>query len=100
MRFPARPGAADELAALLVRVADGLRDTPSCVSWIVARNSAHPDEVWVQELWASEAAAEAALAATPSGEGPRPADVMALCAGAPTRFDLTPIGGVGFTAEG
>jgi hypothetical protein len=96
MCFPAEPGRADELAGLLVQVAEGLQGTPGCVSWIVARNPEAPDEVWVQELWESEEAAEAALAAAPSGDGPKPEDVMALCAGRPSRTDLTPLGGVGF----
>jgi quinol monooxygenase YgiN len=96
MVFPAKPGSADELAGLLVQVADRLKGTPGCISWIVARNPEAPDDVWVQELWESEEAAEAALAAEDTGEGPKPADVMALVDGRPSRTDLTPVGGVGF----
>lgn len=50
----------------------------------------------MQELWESEAAAEAALAAGATGAGPGPADVMALVDGRPSRTDLAPVGGVGF----
>jgi quinol monooxygenase YgiN len=95
MCFRAEPGRADELAGLLVQVADGLRSADGCINWFVARNPAAPDEVWVQELWASEEDAERALASADSASGPSPADVMALCAGPPQRTDLTPIGGVG-----
>ncbi len=96
MCFKAQPGSADELAALLVRVADGLHATPGCLSWIVARNPDAADEVWVQELWESVDAAERALAGEDAGDGPSPADVLALCDGMPRRTDLTPVGGVGF----
>ena len=95
MVFPAKAGSGDELARLLVAVADGLRETPGCIAWIVSRNAEEPDEVWVQELWEGEEAAEAALAADDEGDGPEPADVMALCAGRPSRTDLIPVGGVG-----
>jgi heme-degrading monooxygenase HmoA len=97
MCFTAMPGRADELADLFVQVASGLRSVPGCISWIVARNPQVADEVWIQELWVSSDAAEQALAAQDSGEGPQPADVMALCAGPPQRIDLTPVGGVGFS---
>lgn len=94
--FSAKPGAADQLAALLVQVSDGLRDAPGCLAWIVSRNPEAPEEVWVQELWESEEAAEAALAAGATGAGPGPADVMALVDGRPSRTDLAPVGGVEF----
>ena len=95
--FPAQPGRADELAGLFVQVAEGLRSAPGCISWIVARNPQSPEEVWVQELWASEDAAEQALASQDAGEGPKPEEVMALCAGPPRRTDLTAVGGVGYS---
>lgn len=97
MCFTAKEGAADELAALLVRVADGLKTTPGCLSWIVARNPQAPAEVWVQELWESAEHAEAALAAEQDPDLPGPADVMALVGAPPQRTDLDPVGGVGFT---
>ena len=96
MRFTARPGAADELASLLVRVADSLRSTPGCVMWLVARNPDAESEVWVLEQWESAAAADQALAAEGDGDAPRPEDVLALCAGMPQRTDLTLVGGIGF----
>lgn len=49
----------------------------------------------MQELWATEQAAEQALAAAEGGDGPKPSDVMALRVGPPRRTDLTPVGGVG-----
>lgn len=99
MCFTARQGAADELARLLVQVADGLRSTPGCLSWIVARNPEAADEVWVQELWESATAAATALAAEDPDDGPTPADVLALCDGMPRRTDLTVVGGVGFVED-
>lgn len=95
VRFTARPGRAEELEHLLVQVAEGLRGTPGCELWLVSRNPAAPGEVWVQELWASAEAAEAALSAAPSGDGPSPADIMPLLEGPPTRIDLEPLGGAG-----
>ena len=100
MIFVAKPGAADELARLMVEVSEGLRSAPGCVAWIVSRNPEAESEVWIQELWESEADAETALASSDEGTGPSPADVMALVDGRPRRTDLTPVGGVGFTNIG
>ncbi|MGH3628156.1 MAG: putative quinol monooxygenase [Sciscionella sp.] len=97
MCFTAAAGRSDELAELLVKVAEGLQSTPGCVYWLVARNRQAPDEIWVQELWATEDAAEDALAGQDVGGGPTPADVMALRAQPPQRTDLSPVGGVGYS---
>lgn len=99
MCFRAEAGAADELARVLVLVSDGLGSMPGCISWIVARNPQEADEVWVQELWSSEQAADEALTAEGTGDGPTPEDVMRLCDGPPRRTDLIPVGGVGFAAS-
>ena len=96
MRFTAHPGRGEELAALLLRVADGLAGVEGCVTWLVARDPGAPDQVWVQELWASEAHAEAALTPPPravTARGRRTS--WRSWRRAPERTDLEVLGGVG-----
>ncbi|GLY64941.1 putative quinol monooxygenase [Amycolatopsis taiwanensis] len=101
MTMNARPGRGDDLAAALVAVANGLRDFPGCEAYVISQDRANPDTVYVVEMWADEAAADAALdaARTATGDGVSISDVLAMLAGQPHRVDLIPLGGVGLTAD-
>ena len=57
-KIDAVPGERDALAEILL---NGLRDMPGCVSYVVARDSADADALWVTEVWESEAAHRASL---------------------------------------
>ncbi|MDO0932142.1 antibiotic biosynthesis monooxygenase family protein [Streptomyces sp. DG2A-72] len=98
MTMTAHPGKGEELAALLLRVAEGLHGFPGCEIYLISRDSADPDTVHVTEVWRSEADAQAALAASPTAGAPAPADVLALLSSPPRRTDLTVLGGVGLPA--
>lgn len=92
-KITARPGECDALAAILV---DGVAGMPGCLSYIVARDAADADVLWVSEAWDSEASHTASLA-LPSvreaiGKG-RP-----LIAGFETVARTTPIGGHGLVS--
>ncbi len=86
----AAPGKRDELLQILL---EGTRDMPGCLSYIVAKDAADPDGIWITEVWDSEASHQASLslplmrAAIAKG---RP-----LIAGFAERFTTEPIGGVG-----
>lgn len=95
MTFTAAAGRAGDLAALLGRVAEVLDGAPGLRQWLVARDPSGGEDVWVVETWDDAAAADAALAAAGTGDGPSPAEVLALCAGPPRRVDLSPEAGVG-----
>ena len=69
----AKPGNGDALAAELLEVARGLRDAPGCELYVINRDPADRDLVWVTELWRSEQhmrdALESAGAASPARAG-------------------------------
>jgi quinol monooxygenase YgiN len=51
-------GRRDEMLALLL--AD-LKAMPGCLSYVVARDPADPDGIWITEVWDSEASHKASL---------------------------------------
>lgn len=58
-RIVAVAGSRDTLAEVLL---EGTRGMPGCLSYVVARDQADPDALWVTEVWESEAAHRASLA--------------------------------------
>jgi len=84
------PGKRDELIAILL---DGLRDMPGCSSYIVAKDPADENAIWVTEVWDSQESHQASLS-LPSvqeaiGKG------KPLIAGFAERFVTAPVGGHG-----
>lgn len=57
-RLTAQPGRRDDLIAALSR---GTRDMPGCLSYVIAKDAAEEDGVWVTEAWDSEASHDASL---------------------------------------
>ena len=101
VRFTAQPGQGEELARLLLRAADSLRDTPGCELYVVNRSAADPDQIWVTELWLDQHSLDASLERLGTEDGKAQiAAVTALLAGSPERVDLQPLGGVGYLAGG
>jgi quinol monooxygenase YgiN/mannose-6-phosphate isomerase-like protein (cupin superfamily) len=103
MKFTAQPGRGDELAELLLRVADSLREMAGCELYVINRAQAEPDEIWVTELWLSQEALDAALERLRTEEGQaQAAEVMALLDRdhPPERVELEPLGGVGYLPGG
>lgn len=94
-KIDAVPGKRDELAAILL---EGISGMPGCLSYIVARDSADADALWVTEVWDSQDSHKASLS-MPSvqeaiGKG-RP-----LITGFSERFETIPIGGQGLPEPG
>lgn len=58
----AREGCGDELAKLLVIVADTFADDPGCELYLVNRQKNAPDIVWITELWRSQDELDASIA--------------------------------------
>jgi quinol monooxygenase YgiN/quercetin dioxygenase-like cupin family protein len=101
MKFTAQPGRGDELAGLLLRAADSLRDTPGCELYVINRSPADPDVVWVNELWLSQDALDASLEQLRAGDAQaQVAELQALLAGPPERIEVEPLGGVGYLPGG
>lgn len=52
------PGRRDELLAILLEEVGAM---PGCLSYIVARDPADPDAIWITEVWDSQASHTASL---------------------------------------
>jgi quinol monooxygenase YgiN/quercetin dioxygenase-like cupin family protein len=103
MKFTAQPGRGDELAELLLRAADSLRDTAGCELYVVNRAKDEPDQIWVTELWLSQEALDASLEQLRGGEAKAQlGQVMALLDpnNPPERVEVEPLGGVGYIPGG
>ena len=97
----ARASEGPALAAVMQRIAEGLRSTAGCELYVINRTPADPDTVWVNELWSSQEAVDASLQELSTDAGKAQlAEVMALLDGPPERIDVEPLGGVGFLAAG
>ena len=83
-------GQRDALAAILL---EGTQEMPGCLSYVVAKDPADADGLWITEVWDSQTSHEASLklpavqAAIAKG---RP-----LIAGFSNRVETVPLGGVG-----
>jgi quinol monooxygenase YgiN len=93
VRMIATPGGGAALAEGMLRIAEGMRSAPGCELYIVNRTPDEEDAVWVTEVWADEAASDAALERD-LGEAGLGA-VLPLLAGPPEYIELTPVGGPG-----
>jgi quinol monooxygenase YgiN len=89
-KMTAVPGQRDALAAILLEGTDAM---PGCLSYVVAKDPADADALWITEVWENQASHQASLtlptvqAAIKKG---RP-----LIAGFSNRVETTPIGGQG-----
>jgi quinol monooxygenase YgiN len=84
------PGHRDELIELLLADVDAM---PGCLSYVVARDPANANALWITEVWDSQASHKASLSL--------PAVQAAIAKGRPmitgfsNRVETIPIGGFG-----
>jgi quinol monooxygenase YgiN len=87
------PGKRDALVDILMQ---GTLAMPGCLSYVIAKDAADPDAIWVTEAWDSQASHKASLAL--------PAVQQAISRGRPLmagfgeRFQTEPVGGQGLLA--
>jgi quinol monooxygenase YgiN len=91
-RMVARHGHGPELAALLVKAAEGLADDPGCELYLVNSQTGDPDTLWVTELWRSQADLDASIRQITGSE--QVAAAMALVESA-KMIELDLLGGKG-----
>jgi quinol monooxygenase YgiN/mannose-6-phosphate isomerase-like protein (cupin superfamily) len=89
----AKPGRGDELARVMLEVAASLQNIPGCELYVINRDAADADVVWVTEIWRSQQALDASLEA--EGTQERIARVRELVDGF-ERIDVEPLAGVGY----
>ena len=89
-KMTAVAGQRDALAAILL---DGTNAMPGCLSYVIARDPADDNALWITEVWDSQASHQASLtlpAVKTAIEKGRP-----LIAGFSNRVETSPIGGYG-----
>lgn len=89
-KIKAIPGQRDALGVILL---EGTAAMPGCRSYVVARDPADADALWVTEVWDDQAAHRASLA-LPSVQAAI-AKGRPLIAGFGERFETEPLGGHG-----
>jgi quinol monooxygenase YgiN len=89
-QMKAAPGKRDDLVAILAESTEGM---PGCLSYIVARDAADADALWITEVWTDKEnhAASLQLPAVQAAI----AKARPIIAGFGHRFETVPIGGVG-----
>lgn len=89
-KMRAQPGQHDALIAILL---EGTQAMPGCLNYVIAKDSADADALWITEVWDSQASHQASLklasVQAAIGKG-RP-----LIAGFGERFETVPVGGWG-----
>ncbi|ACG78011.1 conserved hypothetical protein [Phenylobacterium zucineum HLK1] len=89
-RMRVQPGRRDAVIAILTRDAAAM---PGCLSYIVAKDPADPDSIWITEAWDSAESHRASLK-LPSVQAAI-AEARPLIAGFGERFETEPVGGHG-----
>lgn len=89
-RMLSTPGRRDDLLAILL---DGQVPMPGCRSYVVARDPASEDGIWVTEVWDSREEHQASLQVAAVRD--TIARARPLIAGFAERFETEPLGGIG-----
>jgi len=89
-KMTAVAGERDALAAILL---DGTHAMPGCLSYVIARDPADENALWITEVWDSQASHKASLS-LPSVQAAI-AKGRPLIAGFSNRVETVPIGGYG-----
>lgn len=93
-KFRAKAGQRDALIAILLESSGGM---PGCLSYIVARDAADEDGIWVTEVWDSQGSHRASLSLP--GVQQAIAKAKPLIAGFGERFETQPVGGYGLSGR-
>jgi quinol monooxygenase YgiN len=86
----AAPGQRDALIAIL---AEGTGEMPGCLSYIVAKDAANSDLIWIAEVWDSKASHDASLK-LPAVQAAI-AKARPIIAGFGQRTETVPVAGIG-----
>ena len=86
----AQPGQRDALIAILL---EGTAAMPGCLSYVIAKDGADPDALWITEAWDSQDSHKASLALASVRDAI--ARGRPLIAGFGERFETEPVGGQG-----
>lgn len=93
-KMRAVPGKRDELISIMMK---GTGKMPGCLSYIIAKDPADENAIWITEVWDGQESHQASLtlpAVQQTITAARP-----LIAGFGERFETLPVGGVGLGAH-
>ncbi|MBT8077506.1 MAG: antibiotic biosynthesis monooxygenase [Gammaproteobacteria bacterium] len=82
----------DELIAILL---EGTKDMPGCLSYVIARDSADDNALWITEVWDNQESHQASLSLEPVQQAI--AKGRPLIAGFGERIETSPVGGYGLS---
>ena len=82
----------DELIAILL---DGTRDMPGCLSYVIAKDAAEKNALWITEVWENQESHAASLSLDSVQQAI--AKGKPLIAGFGERFETEPVGGQGLS---
>lgn len=85
-----KPGSRDALIAILTEGSDAM---PGCLSYVIAKDTADPDAIWITEVWTDKASHQASLK-LPSVQAAI-AKGRPLIAGFAEHFETEPVWGFG-----
>ena len=89
-KIKSTPGKRDELISILI---EGVSGMPGCLSYVVSRDLADDDALWVTEVWDSQESHQASLTLPSVQEAIQKG--RPLIAGFEQRVELEPVGGHG-----
>ena len=89
-KMRAAPGQRDRLVAILL---EATGDMPGCLSYVVARDPADADAIWITEVWDNSASHKASLQLPEVQAAIKQA--MPLIAGFDSSTEIEPVGGFG-----
>ena len=93
-KMTSKPG---KRATLLASILQGAENMPGCLSYIIARDTADENAVWITEVWEDEASHQASLQLPAVREAI--AKAMPLIAGIEPGVVTDPVGGVGLPSR-
>jgi quinol monooxygenase YgiN len=93
-KMTSKPGQRDALLAVLLQ---GAQDMPGCLSYIIARDTADEDAIWITEVWEDEASHQASLQLESVRDAV--AKAMPLISGIEPGTITDPVGGAGLPSR-
>jgi quinol monooxygenase YgiN len=90
----AAPGKRDELLAIL---GESIGDMPGCLSYVIAKDPANADALWITEVWTDKEAHAASLK-LPTVQAAI-AKARPIIAGFPQHFETVPVSGHGLQSR-
>ncbi|MDR7221832.1 putative quinol monooxygenase [Aminobacter aminovorans] len=94
-KMRAQAGKRDELLAILLGSSSAM---PGCLSYVIAKDPADADAIWISEVWDSSESHKASLQLPEVQAAIKQA--MPIIAGFDTSIETEPVGGFGLDAAG